>query len=152
MISQEKWMILTTVQKLPKNEEDLGKYIAAKGLKKLSKVKKNRPIWSHCRYLFQSQISHLLTYLQLAANVSMISSSSSMELFSKRRWPSGLAQQSNMYWIMPCMCCIIFWARYKHNRFLLGLIQPSSPSIKELHGSTYYPFPLIEGKSQRMFF
>ena len=40
-------MILTPVQKLPKNEEDLGKYIVAKGLKKLSKVKKNRPIWSH---------------------------------------------------------------------------------------------------------
>ena len=33
-------MILTPLQKLPKNEEDLGKYIVAKGLKKLSKVKK----------------------------------------------------------------------------------------------------------------
>ena len=40
MISLEKWMILTPLQKLPKNEEDLGKYIVAKGLKKLSKVKK----------------------------------------------------------------------------------------------------------------
>ena len=38
MISQEKWMILTPLQKLPKNEEDLGKYIVAKGLKKLSKL------------------------------------------------------------------------------------------------------------------
>ena len=27
-----------------------------------------------------------------------------VELFSKRRWTTGLAQQSNNYWIMPCMC------------------------------------------------
>ena len=40
MISQEKWMILTHLQKLPKNVEDLGKLIVTKGLKKLSKVKK----------------------------------------------------------------------------------------------------------------
>ena len=40
MISKEKWMILTPLQKLPKNVEDLGKLIAAKGLKKLPKVKK----------------------------------------------------------------------------------------------------------------
>ena len=30
-----------------KNVEDLGKLFVAKGLKKLPKVKKNRPIWSH---------------------------------------------------------------------------------------------------------
>ena len=30
------------------------------------------------------------------------------ELFSRRRWTTGLAQQSNMSEIMPCMCCIIF--------------------------------------------
>ena len=40
MISQEKWMILTPLQKLPKNVEDLGKLTSAKGLKKLPKVKK----------------------------------------------------------------------------------------------------------------
>ena len=40
MISQEKWMILTPLQKLPKNVEDLGKLIVAKGLKKLPRVKK----------------------------------------------------------------------------------------------------------------
>ena len=40
MISQEKWMILTPLQKLPNNVEDLGKLIVAKGLKKLPKVKK----------------------------------------------------------------------------------------------------------------
>ena len=40
MISQEKWMILTPLEKLPKNVEDLGKLIVAKGLKKLPKVKK----------------------------------------------------------------------------------------------------------------
>ena len=33
-------MILTPLQKLPKNMEDLGKLIAAKVLKKLPKVKK----------------------------------------------------------------------------------------------------------------
>ena len=40
MISQEKWMILTPLQKLPKNVEDSDKLIVAKGLKKLPKVKK----------------------------------------------------------------------------------------------------------------
>ena len=40
LISQEKWMILTPLQKLPNNVEDLGKLIVAKGLKKLPKVKK----------------------------------------------------------------------------------------------------------------
>ena len=38
MISLEKWMILTSLQKLPKNEEDWGKLIVAKGCKKLPKV------------------------------------------------------------------------------------------------------------------
>ena len=33
-------MILTTLQKFPKNVEDLGKLIVAKGLKKLPKVQK----------------------------------------------------------------------------------------------------------------
>ena len=32
-----------------------------------------------------------------------------MELFSRRRWTTGLAQQSNMYRIIACMRCIIFW-------------------------------------------
>ena len=40
MISQEKWMILTPLQKLLKNVEDLGKLIVAKDLKKLPKVQK----------------------------------------------------------------------------------------------------------------
>ena len=34
-------MILTPLQKLPKNVENLGKLIVAKGLKKLPKVKKS---------------------------------------------------------------------------------------------------------------
>ena len=38
MISLQKWKILTPLQKLPKNLEDLGKLIAAKGFKKLPKV------------------------------------------------------------------------------------------------------------------
>ena len=40
MISQEKWIILTPLQKLPNNMEDVGKIIVAKGLKKLPKVQK----------------------------------------------------------------------------------------------------------------
>ena len=57
-----------------------------------------------------------------------------MELFSRRRWTTGSAKQSNMYGIMPCMCCIIFWVCHKHNRLPLEPIQPSSPSTKQLHG------------------
>ena len=38
MVSQEKWMILTPLQKLPKNGEDWGKLIVAKGFKKLPKA------------------------------------------------------------------------------------------------------------------
>ena len=38
MISLEKYMPLTPLQKLPKNEEDLGKLIVAKGFEKLPKV------------------------------------------------------------------------------------------------------------------
>ena len=53
MISQEKWMILTPLQILPKIVENLGKLIVAKSLKKLPKVKKiaqsghtePQPIW-----------------------------------------------------------------------------------------------------------
>ena len=41
MISLEKWYILTTLQKLPKNVWDLGKLIVAKGFEKLTKVQKN---------------------------------------------------------------------------------------------------------------
>ena len=40
MISLEKWMILAPLQKLTKNVGDLGKFIVAKGFKKLSKVQK----------------------------------------------------------------------------------------------------------------
>ena len=38
MSSLEKWMILTPLQKLPKNVGDLGKLIVATGFKKLPKV------------------------------------------------------------------------------------------------------------------
>ena len=38
MISLEKWKILTPLQKLPKNVDNLGKIIFATGLKKLPKV------------------------------------------------------------------------------------------------------------------
>ena len=40
MISLEKSYILTTLQKLPKNERYLGKLIVTKGFKKLPKVQK----------------------------------------------------------------------------------------------------------------
>ena len=54
-----------------------------------------------------------------------------MELLSKRRWTTGSAQQSTYMEIY-----IIFFLGggwHKHNSFLLGLIQPTSPSTKELH-------------------
>ena len=38
MISLQKRIILTPLQKLPKNVDNLGKLIAAKGFKKLPKV------------------------------------------------------------------------------------------------------------------
>ena len=47
MISLEKWKILTTLQKLPKNMWDLGKLIVA-SLLKLAQSPINRPIWSRC--------------------------------------------------------------------------------------------------------
>ena len=40
MILLEKWMILTLLQKLPKNVGDLGKFIVAKGFEWLPKVQK----------------------------------------------------------------------------------------------------------------
>ena len=40
MIPLEKWLILTPLQKLPKNLGDLGKLIGAKGFKKLPEVQK----------------------------------------------------------------------------------------------------------------
>ena len=40
MISLEKWKILTTLQKLPKNVWDLGKLIVPKSFKKLPKLQK----------------------------------------------------------------------------------------------------------------
>ena len=40
MISWEKWMILAPLLKLPKNVGDLGKFVVAKGFKKLPKVQK----------------------------------------------------------------------------------------------------------------
>ena len=38
MISLEKWLVFTPLQKLPKNVGDLGQLIGAKGFKKLPKV------------------------------------------------------------------------------------------------------------------
>ena len=44
MITLENLKILTPLQKLPKNVGDLGKYIVAKGFKKVSQSSINRPI------------------------------------------------------------------------------------------------------------
>ena len=41
MISLEKWYILTPLQKLPKNVEDLGKLFVAKGFKNCPKFNKS---------------------------------------------------------------------------------------------------------------
>ena len=48
IISLEKWMILTPLQKLPKNVGDLGKLIVAQSLWKVAQGPINRPIWSQC--------------------------------------------------------------------------------------------------------
>ena len=40
MISQEKWMILTSLQKMPNNVGDLGKIIIATGIEWLPRVQK----------------------------------------------------------------------------------------------------------------
>ena len=65
MISQEKWMILTPLQKLPKNVEDLGKLIVAKGLKKLPKVQKitqsGHTDTTVLQYIIPSFLFHLST-------------------------------------------------------------------------------------------
>ena len=49
MISLQKWKILTTLQKLLKNVEDLGKLIGVKGFK-VAQSPINRPFWSHCSW------------------------------------------------------------------------------------------------------
>ena len=64
-------------------------------------------------------------------------SGSCMELLSRRRWTTGLAQQSNNYGIMPCTCCINVWVKHKHNSFLHGPKQLSSPTTKELYCPCY---------------
>ena len=46
MVSLEKWLILTPLQKLHKNRVDWDKLIVVKGLKKVAQSPINRPIWS----------------------------------------------------------------------------------------------------------
>ena len=48
MISLEKLMIMTPLQKLPKNVGDFGKINCCQRLQKLAQSPINRPIWSHC--------------------------------------------------------------------------------------------------------
>ena len=60
----------------------------------------------------------------------------SMELFSRRRWTTGSSQQSNMYGMLPYMCCIILLGCHKNISLPLGPIQPHLPLLpKELHAS-----------------
>ena len=47
MILLEKLMILTTLQKLSKNVDNLGKIIIATGFENVAQSAINRPIWSH---------------------------------------------------------------------------------------------------------
>ena len=47
MISLEKWMILTPLQKLPNNVGNLGKIIVATGFEWSPRSAKNPTIWSH---------------------------------------------------------------------------------------------------------
>ena len=48
MISLEKFKILTSLQKLPKNVGDFGQINCCHRLWKVAQSPKNRPIWSHC--------------------------------------------------------------------------------------------------------
>ena len=60
-----------------------------------------------------------------------------MEFFSRRKWTTGAVQHSNMDEILLGMCCKFFFRFVqKHNSLPLGPIQPSTPSIKDLHGQT----------------
>ena len=57
MISLVKLKILIALQKLPKNERDLGKLIVAKGFLKVVQSPINRPFWSHCVLPTSMQLS-----------------------------------------------------------------------------------------------
>ena len=61
-----------------------------------------------------------------------LSNSWVLELFSRRRWPTGSVQQSNMNGMMPCMGCIIFEGFTKTQQLTTWAIQPSSPTAKAL--------------------
>ena len=67
--------------KMPKNVGDLGKFIVAKGFKKLPKVQKNRPIWSHCLL-----INDYLRWICLTVNLTL-----------RSIW---------VPLICPCRCCL----------------------------------------------
>ena len=57
--------------------------------------------------------------------------SQSMELLSRQRWTTGSTQQSNMFGMMPCICCIFFF--WGGEVWQIGSIQLSYPTTKELH-------------------
>ena len=70
MVSLEKLKILTPLQKLPKNGEDWGKLIVAKGFKKLPKVQNiaqsGHTVWQTPNYMctmFISEEDSRATYL-----------------------------------------------------------------------------------------
>ena len=54
MISLEKWKILTSLQKLPKNVGDLEKFSVTKDFKMFTLSPKNRPFWSLCSCFYSS--------------------------------------------------------------------------------------------------
>ena len=60
--------------------------------------------------------------------------SHTMELFSRRRWTTGLAQQSNMYGNV--LHLLHYFGGFDTSSLPLGPIQPSSHTSKELHGHT----------------
>ena len=71
-------------------------------------------------------------------NEGLLSNALSTRLFSRLRWTTGSAQQSNNYGNMPCMCYVQFWVLHKHNSFLIGPIQPSSPTTKRAPCSSLF--------------
>ena len=92
MVSLEKWMIFTPLQKLPKNGEDWGKLIVAKGFKKLPKVQ-NIAQSGHTGHTCQTQLVcinlqfHRIVHFMNWSHIAQ--STFAMVFFWSREWRLG---------------------------------------------------------------
>ena len=69
-------------------------------------------------------------------------------VLQQKEMKNKLAQTSDKYGMLPSMCCICFWFFHKHNSLPLGLIHPSSPTTKELHGQGVFVLGIIHLQRQ----